>query len=460
MQPEDDLSRLAGMAQRFAEARNWLSISGAVNEVFPSHFRVEGLSPFLRLDDCVLLEGAPGISYGQAIRIGRDGALVKSFESNAGVGLGSRVRHVGPIEVAPCLAWKGRVIDALARPIDDRGALMQGDARRRLESAPPKPMSRARIETPAPTGVRAIDAFTPLCKGQRVGVFAGSGVGKSTLLAMMSRSAAFDAVVICLVGERGREVRDFIDDALGPKASNAVTIVATGDESPMMRRMAPLTATAIAECFRDAGASVLLIMDSVTRYAHALREIALAAGEPPAANGFAPSVFADLPRLLERTGPGPAGAGAITAIYSVLVDGDDHNDPIADCIRGALDGHIVLDRGIAEQGRFPAIDVLKSVSRLADRVFRPGEREIVSAMRGLIAQYEDTKDLRLLGGYQPGADPALDCAVDAAPKLYRLLIQAPDAPVSADPIAELLPAIGAAVGASPAQALATNAGAL
>ncbi len=452
----DKLSRLGDTVAGFTRERRWLSISGAVSEVFPSHFRVEGLSQFLRLDDCVLIEGAERSTFGQTIRIGREGALVKSFETNAGVGLAARVFRVGPIEIAPCPAWKGRVLDALARPIDDAGPLPLGDALRRLEAPPPRAMSRARIGTPAPTGVRAIDAFTPLCLGQRVGVFAGSGVGKSTLLAMMSRSGAFDAVIICLVGERGREVRDFLDEALGGGASKVVTIVATGDESPMMRRLAPLTATSIAEYFRDAGASVLLIMDSVTRYAHALREIALAAGEPPAANGFAPSVFADLPRLLERAGPGAADEGTITAIYSVLVDGDDHNDPIADCIRGALDGHIVLERGIAEQGRFPAINVLKSISRLADRVWRPGDREIVSALRSLIAQYEDTKDLRLLGGYQAGADPALDRAVELAPKLYRLLAQTPDAPQSADAIGEILQAARGEFGTSHAQALSIN----
>ncbi|MEK4035815.1 FliI/YscN family ATPase [Methylocystis sp. IM2] len=289
-------------------------------------------------------------------------------------------------------------------------------------------MSRARVHAPAPTGVAAIDAFTPLCRGQRVGVFAGSGVGKSTLLSMMTRSAAFDSAIICLVGERGREVRDFLSEALGASAANAVVVVATGDESPMMRRLAPLTATAIAESYRDEGQSVLLIMDSVTRYAHALREIALAAGEPPTANGFAPSVFADIPRLLERAGPGVDGGGSITAIFSVLVDGDNHNDPIADCIRGTLDGHIVLEREIAEQGRYPAINILKSISRLADRVWSPADRETVTKARALVARYEDTRDLRLLGGYQPGGDAELDRAVQLTPAIYRALQQAPESP--------------------------------
>jgi flagellum-specific ATP synthase len=304
-------------------------------------------------------------------------------------------------------------------------------------------MLRARVHVPAPTGVAAIDAFTPLCRGQRVGVFAGSGVGKSTLLSMMTRSAAFDAAVICLVGERGREVRDFLTEALGMSAANAVVVVATGDESPMMRRLAPLAATTIAESYRDAGQSVLLIMDSVTRYAHALREIALAAGEPPAANGFAPSVFADIPRLLERAGPGIDEGDSITAVFSVLVDGDNHNDPIADCVRGTLDGHIVLEREIAEQGRYPAINILKSISRLADRVWSAEERDIVAKARAMVARFEDTRDLRLLGGYQPGGDASLDRAVALTPTIYQALQQAPDSPAKTGVIRELGTILGA-----------------
>lgn len=432
----DALERLADAVESVTRPNALLRVSGAVTEIFPSHFRVEGLSPFLRLGDCVRLEESGRAFHGQAIRIDKRGALVKSFESNAGIGLGARVSLEGPIEIAPHESWKGRVIDALARPIDDRGPLTLGD-RRRLDRPPPNPMSRARVGEPAPTGVAAIDAFTPICRGQRIGVFAGSGVGKSTLLAMMTRSAAFDAVVICLVGERGREVRDFIEEALGDSVRNAVIVVSTGDESPMMRRLAPLAATSVAEFFRDCGQSVLLIMDSVTRYAHALREIALSAGEPPAANGFAPSVFADIPRLLERAGPGSDGAGAVTAIFSVLVDGDNHNDPIADCIRGTLDGHLVLEREIAEQGRYPAINILKSISRLADRVWRTDERVAVESARSLVAQFEDTRDLRLLGGYRPGADAELDRAVRLTPRIYDSLRQSAHEPARCDAIARL-----------------------
>ncbi|QGM99516.1 flagellar protein export ATPase FliI [Methylocystis parvus] len=430
------MNRLSEAVASVALPGERLRISGTVTEVFPSHFHVAGLSPFLRLDDCVLLEQAGRAFHGQAIRIDRKGALVKSFESNAGLGLGARVTLQGPIQIAPHSSWKGRVVDALARPIDEGGPLTQGE-RRGLNASPPSPMARMRLSAPAPTGVAAIDAFAPLCLGQRIGVFAGSGVGKSTLLAMIARSRIFDAAVICLVGERGREVRDFLDEALGASASNAVIVVSTSDESPMMRRLAPLTAMSIGESFRDQGQSVLLIMDSVTRYAHALREIALSAGEPPAANGYAPSVFADLPRLLERAGPGSEGAGSMTAIFSVLIDGDNHNDPVADCIRGTLDGHIVLERSIAEQGRYPAIDILKSISRVADRVWRPQEREMISKARGLVAKFEDTRDLRLLGGYRSGADPELDRAIGVTPLIYDLLRQASDAPPASDIVARL-----------------------
>ena len=252
------------------------------------------------------------------------------------------------------------------------------------------------------TGVKVLDLFTPLCAGQRIGVFAGSGIGKSTLLGMLARSQGFDSAVIALVGERGREVREFLEEALGRASASAVTVVATGDESPMMRRLAPKTALCIAEFLRDRGENVLLIVNSITRFAHAAREVALAAGEPPVARGYAPSVFSDLPKLLERAGPGPDGVGSITGIFSVLVDGDDHNDPVADSIRGTLDGHIVLDRAIADQGRYPAVNVLTSVSRLAKSAWSSDQAKLIGMLRALIARFEDTRDLRLMGGYRAG----------------------------------------------------------
>ncbi|HEY8580723.1 MAG TPA: flagellum-specific ATP synthase FliI, partial [Beijerinckiaceae bacterium] len=230
---------------------------------------------------------------------------------------------------------------------------------------------------------------------------------------------------------------EFIEETLGPAAENAVLVVATSDESPMLRRLAPKTAMTIAETLRDEGDSVLLIVDSITRYAHALRDVALAAGEPPVARGYTPSVFSELPRLLERAGPGPEGAGSITGVFSVLVDGDDHNDPVADNVRGTLDGHIVLDRAIANRGRFPAIDLLASVSRLAHHAWTPDQQKLVVKLKSIVALYEDTRDLRAMGGHQAGRDPELDHAIDLTPRIYAALTQSPGGPASVDAFREL-----------------------
>ncbi|HSV00848.1 MAG TPA: FliI/YscN family ATPase, partial [Roseiarcus sp.] len=335
----------------------------------------------------------------------------------------------------------GRVIDALGRPIDGAGELLSGDRRTPLDAPPPPPLQRARVQAPLRTGVRVVDLFTPLCIGQRVGIFAGSGVGKSSLLAMLARATPIDTVVIALVGERGREVREFLDDTLGDNRASAVAVVSTGDESPMMRRLAPKTAMTVAEYFRDQGESVLLIVDSVTRFAHAARDVALAAGEPAVARGYAPSVFSDLPRLLERAGPGVEGSGSITGIFSVLVDGDDHNDPVADAIRGTLDGHIVLDRNIADEGRYPAVNILSSVSRMTNPSWRPEQRKVVQNLRAMIARYEETRELRLMGGYTAGADPLLDKAIKSTPRIYEAMSQMMEEPRCEDVFIDLAQAL-------------------
>jgi len=431
------LARLRNVVEAFSSERDLTRVLGVVTEILPSHYLVDGLSGDLKIGDCVKIYIDGKAIFGQVVSVGRDGASIKSFENNNGVGIGARVERVGPIEVAPHDSWIGRVLNALGEPVDDKGPVQKGAKSRQVDGPPPQAMQRARVSDPIRTGVRVIDCFTPLCKGQRIGIFAGSGVGKSTLLSMMTRSEGFDAAVVCLVGERGREVRDFLEHMQETTSASIVTIVATGDESPMMRRLAPLTAMTVAETLRDQGASVLLIVDSVTRYAHASREVALAAGEPPVAHGFTPSVFADLPRLLERAGPGEADGGAITGVFSVLVDGDNHNDPIADCIRGTLDGHIVLERDIAEQGRYPAINVLKSISRLADRVWSQGEREFVAKIKTILAKFEDTKDLRMLGGYQAGSDRDLDQAIMVAPLVYAALVQTPQSERSENAIHEI-----------------------
>ena len=315
----------------------------------------------------------------------------------------------------------GRVLDALGRPMDGLGPLVtrRGDV---TVSKPPHPLRRQRIKEPFITGVRAIDSFVPLGRGQRVGLFAGSGVGKSTLLSMIARGAEADVVVVGLVGERGRELREFLEKDLGPEGlARAVIVVSTSDTPAPLRMRAAYTATAIAEAYRDTGANVLLLMDSVTRFAMAQREIGLAVGEPPATRGYTPSVFAKLPRLLERTGAGEHGA--ITALYTVLVEGDDMNEPIADAVRGILDGHIVLSRALAHANHYPAIDVLESVSRLTGDVCVPAEIATAGRAREHLAVFKKNEDLITIGAYQKGANAALDQAVTLHEPLKGFLRQ-------------------------------------
>jgi flagellum-specific ATP synthase len=316
---------------------------------------------------------------------------------------------------------QGRVIDALGNPIDGKGPLRCGYAWG-LHQEPPSPMQRQKIKKASATGVRALDAFTPLGVGQRMGIFAGSGVGKSTLLGMIARASDFPINVICLVGERGRELREFIDNDLGPQGlARSVVVVSTSDQSAALRIRAAFLATRIAEAFREEGGDVLLMMDSVTRFAMAQREVGLAVGEPPTSRGYTPSVFAALPRLLERSGTG--SRGSITGIYTVLVDADDMNDPIADAVRGILDGHIVLSRALANANHFPAIDVLESISRLG-RVLLPEEVfQSVAKARDLLALYKKNEDLINLGAYQKGTSIHIDKAIQKYPLLMDFMAQ-------------------------------------
>ncbi|MGU3476723.1 flagellar protein export ATPase FliI [Methylobacterium sp. D48H] len=434
------LDRVADMLGR-RDDHPLIRIGGSVREIGAGHCRIRVAVPLLRLGDRMRIEAEGRQIEGEVVRIDEDGVILKPFEGRIEAGLGSPAYRVPTSGPRPCEAWKDRVVNALGRPIDGKGDLPTGPRAMPLDADPPPAMARSRVDSPLRTGVRAMDLFTPLCAAQRIGIFAGSGVGKTTLLSMLARCSGFDAVVVALVGERGREVREFLEGPMRESRSRAVVVVATGDESPMMRRQAPKLAFAVAESFRDQGQSVLLVLDSVTRFAHAAREVALAAGEPPVARGYPPSVFGDLPRLLERAGPGLDGGGAITGLFSVLVDGDDHNDPVADSIRGTLDGHIVLDRAIADQGRYPAIDVLGSISRLADRVWTEQQRQLVRMLKNLIARYEDSRDLRLMGGYHVGADPELDQAVALVPKIYGALRQEPTDPESLDAFLDLATAL-------------------
>ncbi|MGN6584622.1 MAG: flagellar protein export ATPase FliI [Rhizobiaceae bacterium] len=433
----DVLSRLERCYRSFADGALVRS-GGRVTEVSPTHYRVRGFSETARLGDIVELRARHGTRSGEIVQIGARDIVVAPFGDAADAGIGDAVINCGPFRLIPDSSWRGRVIDALGRAIDKGPPLLQAEHAADARLGAPPALARQRVGTSFLTGVRVIDIFTPLCFGQRMGVFAGSGVGKSTLLAMLAGSNAFDTVVVGLIGERGREVREFLEDTIGPDAMRkTVAVVATSDESAMMRRRAPGTAMHVAEHFRQRGDRVLLILDSITRFAHALREVASGTGEPPVARGYPASVFTDLPKLLERAGPGPEGAGSITAILSVLVDGDDHNDPIADSVRGILDGHIVLDRAIAEQGRYPPVNPLSSISRLSGKAWSDDQKILVSRLKAMIARFEETRDIRLLGAYQPGADPELDLAVRQVPLIYDALVQSPDDKPSRDPFADL-----------------------
>lgn len=387
---------------------------------------VEGLERRLSVGDgCRALtrDGKPVPCEVVGFRQGR--AVLLPFAPLEGIGLGSRVEAGTAMGVTrPDEGWLGRVVDAFGRPIDGQGHLVRGDANRPLRAAPPPAFERRRIGARLETGIRVIDSFVPLCRGQRLGIFAGSGVGKSTLLAMLARSSAADVNVIGLIGERGREVQEFIQDDLGPEGlARSVVIVATGDEPALARRQAAYLTLAVAEYFRDAGRDVLCMMDSVTRFAMAQREIGLSAGEPPTTKGYPPSVFAELPRLLERAGPGIDGQGDITGVFTVLVDGGDHDEPVADAVRGILDGHIVMDRKIAERGRYPAIDVLKSVSRALPACHSPAENATMNAARTLLSRYEAMEEMIRLGAYRAGSDLEVDQAIKANPSLQEFLRQ-------------------------------------
>ena len=341
----------------------------------------------------------------------------------AGIRPGARVVRLERGATVPgSLSLLGRVVDSFGRPLDG-GPAIHAEHACPVNAAPPPAFARRPIDKPFGTGVRAFDAMLPLGVGQRMGIFAGAGVGKSTLLGMICRSSQAEVNVVGLVGERGRELNDFIRNSLGPDGlAKSVVVAATSDMPPLVRARGAESATAIAEYFRSQGKSVLLVMDSVTRYAMALREAALAAGEPPATKGYPPSVFAALPRLLERAGTS-SGVGVITALYTVLVEGDDLSDPIADAVRSILDGHVVLSRSLAERNHFPAIDVLQSISRLAPEISSEANLRAAGSVRDMMSAYREAQDLIQVGAYSSGSDPRVDVAVAANPHIEAFLKQ-------------------------------------
>ncbi|WDR04956.1 flagellar protein export ATPase FliI [Devosia rhodophyticola] len=356
----------------------------------------------------------------------KDGhALCLPFGQLAGVRLGCKAvfqRHDGA--VFPSEGWLGRVINANGEAIDGKGPLPRGGDAYALQQSPLAAHDRVRVGEPVDLGVRALNTFTTVCEGQRLGIFAGSGVGKSVLMSMLARNTDVDVAVIGLIGERGREVHEFIQEYLGESGiKRAVVIVATSDEAALMRRQAAFLTLAVSEYFRDQGKRVLCMMDSLTRFAMAQREIGLAIGEPPTAKGYPPTVFTELPRLLERAGPGTVNSGSVTGLFTVLVEGDDHNEPIADAVRGILDGHIVMERGIAERGRYPAVNVLRSISRTMPGCVPTDFRPVLAKARELMSIFSDMEELIRLGAYRKGSDPKVDRAIAIYPALEAFLSQ-------------------------------------
>ena len=408
---------------RLAAGANISPVQGRVKQVVGLLVEVEGIEAavgreleVLAIDKRIALEV---IGF-------RDGRLLAApLGPTAGIAPGARVRaRASETQVAVGDELLGRVIDAFGRPIDGRAA-PRCHGRARLHEAPPAPFERRPIDTPLGTGVRAIDAVLPFGEGQRIGLFAGTGVGKSTLLGMLCRHADADVFVAALIGERGREVGDFVRHAIGPESLHrCVVVAATSDAPPLVRVRGALRATAIAEHFRARGKRVLLVMDSVTRFAMALREASLAAGEPPLTKGYTPTVFAALPPLLERAGR-DSGPGSITAIYTVLVEGDDLNDPICDTVRGILDGHVVLSRKLGDRGHHPAIDVLKSVSRVARDVSDDAHIAASTRVRELLAAHDEAADLLQIGAYVAGSDARVDAARAQMPAIEALFRQPP-----------------------------------
>lgn len=370
-------------------------------------------------------------------------ALLMPFGTLDGISLGCpAVMRGNKPAIMPDERWLGRVVNAMGEPIDGKGPLPHGGVAMPLRNTPPAPHSRQRVGHQLDLGVRAINTFLATCQGQRMGIFSGSGVGKSVLLSMMARYTAADISVIGLVGERGREVQEFLQDDLGEDGlKRSVVVVATGDEPALMRRQAAYTTLAIAEYFRDHGRQVLCLIDSVTRFAMAQREIGLSAGEPPTSKGYPPTTFGEMARLLERAGPGAPGQGSITGLFSVLVEGDDTSEPVSDAARGILDGHIVMEREIADRGRYPAINVLKSVSRSMPKAVSEHRNEILREAKKVISSYEDMAELIRLGAYRKGSDPDVDRAIKIYPQIEDFLRQNKDENTSIDESFKMLGAI-------------------
>lgn len=402
---------------------NTPEVSGRLTRVVGLTLEAVGCRAVLG-DRCLVEAGAKAWVEAEVVGFDGDRTFLMPLASADGLRPGALVKPAQAVnEIA--VGWKclGRVLNGAGDPLDGKGPL-EADAHIPFNGSIINPLERAPIRTSLNVGIKAINSLLTVGVGQRLGLFAGSGVGKSMLLGMMTRFTDADVVVVGLIGERGREVKEFIDDILGPEGmARAVVVASPADDSPLMRLRASMLCTRIAEYFRDQGKRVLLLMDSLTRYAQAQREIALSVGEPPATRGYPPSVFAKIPQLVERAGNGKQGGGSITAFYTVLTEGDDQQDPIADAARAILDGHIVLSRALAEEGHYPAIDVEASISRVMPHVVEPEHLQTAQRFKQLYARYQQTRDLISVGAYTPGSDPEIDLAIERQPSMRQFLRQ-------------------------------------
>lgn len=404
-------------------------IFGRVRSVVGLRIEAEGLSSFVRIGTiCKIAKDHGKFIRAEVSAIKDHLAILIPFGVVDGIAAGASVELLSSDNsVYPCDKWLGRVLNAFGEPMDSMGVLRNGLVPYQINAMPPNAHQRGRVHAKLDLGIRSLNTFTPCCDGQRMGIFAGSGVGKSVLISMMAKFTSADVIVIGLIGERGREVQEFLQEYLGEDGlKRSVVVVATSDEPALVRRQGAFTTMAVAEYFRDQGKHVLCLIDSLTRFALAQREIGLSIGEPPTTRGYTPSVFAELPKLLERAGPGIEGQGNITGLFSVLVEGSDMDEPIADAVRGILDGHIVLERKIAERGRFPAINVLKSVSRTVMICNTEAENDLIRKARKYMALYEDMEELIRIGAYRKGSDADTDKAIELNERFEAFLHQKPD----------------------------------
>jgi len=411
-----------------------VTVFGTVGAISGMMIECSGIERLLSIGARCRVVGAPGLSgkppsiLAEVIGFRGEVALLMPFDSIEGIGPGAKVIIEENASVCyPCDGWLGRIVNALGEPVDGLGPLPKGNIPFPLRAMPPSATERKRVKGKLNLGIRALNTFLTCCMGQRMGIFAGSGVGKSILMSMLARNSQADVNVIGLIGERSRELQEFIEDDLGEEGlKRSVVVVATSSESALMRKQSAFMTMAVAEYFRAQNKNVLCMMDSVTRFAMAQREIGLSAGEPPTSKGYTPTVFAELPKLLERAGQGKKGEGSITGLFTVLVEGDDTNEPVSDTVRGILDGHIIMERAIAQRGRFPAINILKSVSRTMPDCNSDKENALVGVARRLLSTYEDMAEMIRLGAYRKGSDPEVDQAIQYYPAIEDFLRQRKD----------------------------------